>query len=157
MIKENVKVIVAAGLLAGTLDIAAAFIFYYAQTAKDPLNVLKFIASGVFGTAAFPPGTTMVFWGLLFHFSIALVFAFLFAAVYPFVKGFLKYWWAVGLLFGVVAWVVMNLIVVPLSRTPPMPLTVKSIFTGIVILILCIGWPLAYIFQKRQFVLQKHQ
>jgi hypothetical protein len=69
---------VVAGLIVGTLDILAAFIQYYISTQKNPLVVLKFIASGVFGKEAFSGGDVMLFWGLLFHFTIATCFAIFF-------------------------------------------------------------------------------
>ena len=59
-----------AGLIAGLLDISAAFIQYYSRTGRNPLAVLKFIASGVFGKAALTGGTEMILLGLVFHYII---------------------------------------------------------------------------------------
>ena len=70
------KVILVAGLVAGTLDILAAFVQTYINTRKGPDIVLKYIASGVFGRKeAFGGGDSMIIWGLLFHFIIAMAFA----------------------------------------------------------------------------------
>lgn len=54
MTKANL--ILRSGLLVGTLDITAASVQYYARTGKSPLNVLRFVASGVFGQAALSGG-----------------------------------------------------------------------------------------------------
>jgi len=54
-----------AGLLVGTLDILAALFHYYISTHKNPLNVFKYIASGVFGKKAFTSGSSMITWGVV--------------------------------------------------------------------------------------------
>ena len=48
--------IVLTGFIAGTLDITAACIQYYIRTGKGPANVLRYVASGVFGKEAFTGG-----------------------------------------------------------------------------------------------------
>jgi hypothetical protein len=45
--------IITAGAIVGTLDIVAAAIYFFQATGSNPLNVLKYVASGVFGMAAF--------------------------------------------------------------------------------------------------------
>ncbi len=46
--------IIKAGLMAGTLDILSAFIYYFIKTGdKNVFIVLKSIASGLFGKEAF--------------------------------------------------------------------------------------------------------
>ncbi len=79
-----------AGLLVGTLDILAALFHYYISTHKNPLNVFKYIASGVFGKKAFTSGSSMITWGVVFHCIIAIAFTLLFFFVYPAVIKFLK-------------------------------------------------------------------
>ena len=59
--------IIKAGLLVGTLDILAAFLNYYITTGnKDVFTVLRYIASAVFGRAAFAGGVNSVVAGLFF-------------------------------------------------------------------------------------------
>ena len=53
-------------LLAGTLDAAAAVVHYIIATGKNPLVIFPYIASGVFGKAAFSGESIMVFWGSCF-------------------------------------------------------------------------------------------
>src|SRR5690349_16960335 len=74
------------GLLAGTLDILAAFIHIYIKRGTSPVNILRGIASGAFGKDAFTGGWEMPLMGLLFHFIIAYSFTFLFFWVYPSIK-----------------------------------------------------------------------
>ncbi|HET9747648.1 MAG TPA: hypothetical protein VFP97_18150, partial [Chitinophagaceae bacterium] len=74
-----------AGLLAGALDIIAACIHAYLARGTQPQQVLRFIASGVFGKDA-ANGNMMIVWGLLFHFLIAISFTlcfFVLARLFP--------------------------------------------------------------------------
>lgn len=135
--------IIIAGLIVGTLDILAALIHYFAKTGKDPLIVLKFIASGVFGKSAFSGGPVLIFAGLTFHYLIAFLSTIFFFWVFPKVRNLVKNEILTGIIYAVFVWVVMNLIVVPLSNTPPQPFNLMNAFVGIIILIVCMGIPLA--------------
>ncbi len=75
--------IVQAGLLAGTLDISAACIHAYLLRGTTPVQVLRYVASGVWGTDAFQGGTGIALQGLLFHFIIAFGWTVLFFLAYP--------------------------------------------------------------------------
>lgn len=139
-----------AGLIAGLLDISAAFIQYYSRTGRNPLAVLKFIASGAFGRRALTGGSDMIVWGLVFHFLLALAFAGLFfwmAARLPLLR---KAWVGAGIAYGLAVWIVMNGAVVPLSRTPELPLDWPGALIGISILIACIGLPIAYLAKRAE-------
>ena len=69
------------GLLTGTLDGLAALILNYKISAA---TIFKFIASGMFGKAAFKGGAEMVVAGVVFHYLIALLFTGAFYLLYPF-------------------------------------------------------------------------
>ena len=67
------------GLLTGSLDALLAIII----NNKVPASVIfKFIASGVFGNAAFGPGNEMIYYGVLFHYFIAFTWTILFFVFY---------------------------------------------------------------------------
>lgn len=143
------KVILVAGLIAGALDIIAACTSFYINTGKDPQIVLKFIASGVFGgKAAFTGGQAMVAWGLLFHFIIATGFAAFFVLLYLKWKFLSKHIILSGLLYGLFAWIIMNRLVVPLSRTAPQPFDWSKAIISMLILMFMIGLPIALITKK---------
>ena len=133
-----------AGLIVGTLDILAAFIQYYISTKKNPLVVLKFIASGVFGKEAFEAGNIMIVWGLLFHLFIATCFSIFFFWLVAQVPIILRQKLITGILYGIFVWCVMQFLVLPLANTPKGPLNPQKALIAIVILIVCIGIPLAY-------------
>jgi len=142
------RTIITAGLIAGSLDILTACVQYYIKTGKDPVNVLNFVASGVFGKDALTGGTMYAVLGLLFHYLIAFAFTLFFFWVYPRWKAlsFNKYLTAVG--YGLFAWVIMTRIVLPLSQAPKIPFHIKPAMIAAAILICMIGLPLSLIIGK---------
>jgi uncharacterized membrane protein YagU involved in acid resistance len=91
----------------------------------------------------------MVILGIVLHLLIAMSFALFFYLIY-------ERWglsrlnpWLVGLIYGSFVWIVMNLVVVPLSRTPLVTLTGSRILTGWLILVAMIGLPLAFMARRR--------
>ena len=145
-VRQNPTLTVAkAGLLAGILDITAAFINYSVSTGKNPVRVLQFIASGVFGKAAFSGEATMALWGFLFHMLIAMVFAVLFFLVCLKISWLPENRWTAGIVYGIVVWSIMNLLVVPLSNTPPIPFHPAKALLAVGILMVCVGLPVSFI------------
>ncbi|MEZ5426732.1 MAG: hypothetical protein R2747_10730 [Pyrinomonadaceae bacterium] len=135
-----------AGLAAGTLDILAAFLVYSLIVANvPPTQILKSIASGVFGKQAFAGGAPMAVCGLFFHYIIALSWALLYFLIFPLIPFFKKQRIVSGLIYGVFVWVMMNLVVLPLSNVNQSPLRLKSALIGAIILMICIGLPISLI------------
>jgi hypothetical protein len=152
--REAIKIIVLTGLLAGCLDILAACIDYYIKTGKGPEGVLRFIASGVFGKEAFT-GTTMMMWlGLLFHFIIAFSLTIFFFIIYPKIRLLQLNIILTALIFGIVSWLITNLIIVPLSNTPSIPFKLLNALKAALILVITIGVPMSIIFKN---FYKKHQ
>lgn len=134
-----------AGLLVGTLDISAASLQSFIKTGKGPAGILKYVASGAFGNAAFSGGAGMIICGLLFHYIIALSFTFLFLLIFARLYSTLKSKLLIALLYGVFMWAFMKFIVVALSATPKFPFDWMNAIIGIAILIICISLPLSFI------------
>lgn len=144
MISAAAIAIVRTGLLAGSLDILAAFTNTYIVSGRGPGVVLKYIASGVWGSEAFAGGATMVVYGLLFHYLIAFGWTTLYFVCYPQLRrlqlpGFI----ISGIIYGVIVWAMMNYVILPLSNVPPPAISWKSAITGILIIIFAIGLPIA--------------
>jgi uncharacterized membrane protein YagU involved in acid resistance len=139
------NIILRAGLLAGTLDILAAILILAKGKA---VATLKFVASGVFGKAAFSGGAGMVLSGAVFHYFIATSFAAGYFLAYPSLPFLQKNKWLSGILYGVIVWTVMNLLVVPLSNAPQSPFAWDSALKNMAILIVCIGLPIAWLADK---------
>lgn len=143
--QRAIKAIFQAALLAGTLDGLAAVLKYMADTGKDPMNVFRFIASGVFGAKAFAGGTTMGLWGVFFHYLIATGWTVIFFVAYPRIKLLSNNNYIIGLSYGIFVWLIMNLVVLPLSKVPPLPMDMAKVIIGMVILMICIGLPISLI------------
>jgi uncharacterized membrane protein YagU involved in acid resistance len=147
---KNLSLILKAGLLVGTLDITAAFLNFYIQTGKNPTIVLKYIASAALGkTAAYDP-TLVILLGLLFHFIIVFAFTIFFSLVSDRLWLWFKNTYLIAILYGIFIWVIMNLLVVPNSLATKIPFTWQNSLLNCVILIICIGFPLSYLFFKNK-------
>lgn len=143
------------GLLVGTLDILTALIKYYLATDNNPLFIFKYITSGILGTDAFTGGTDIILIGLLLHYIIAMAFTMLFYLLYSRIPLLSKNKIITGILYGVFIWLVMNLVIVPLSNTPKSPFNFSHALQEMTILIVMIGLPLSFL--AHYFFHQKSQ
>jgi hypothetical protein len=132
------------GFLVGWLDIIAAFINTWFPYHVGPIVVLRFIASGLLGRAAFGGGKEMAVYGLIIHFLIAYTFTIFFFMVYPRMKILAKNWILTGVVYGILIWIVMNLIVVPITLIPKGHFQPAQVAIGMGILVFMIGLPLSY-------------
>ncbi|GAB2955958.1 hypothetical protein GCM10027048_22550 [Hymenobacter coalescens] len=139
-----------AGLLAGTLDISAAVLVFAGLLHKaSALQVLQSVASGLLGPAAYRGGMGTALLGLGLHYLIATAWAALYAATARAVPALRQHWVLCGVLYGAVVWSVMNLVVVPLSRARPAPLTFSGVLINFGILVLMVGLPIAAVTARR--------
>lgn len=148
--------IIKAGVIVGTLDILSAFIHYFNKTGKtDFYSILKFIASGIFGKEAFNGGNMMILSGLILHYVIAFAFTIFFFWLFPKTTFFSTNKILTGIIFGIFVWLVMNLVVVPLSNIGHRPFTMVNAIINVIILIVCIGIPLSFMansFYKKEYL-----
>ncbi|HUP14175.1 MAG TPA: hypothetical protein VM187_18265 [Niastella sp.] len=146
--KPLLKTIAWVGLLVGSLDIFSACLQAYLARGISPETVLRFIASGAFGKPAFTGGWEMPLTGLLFHYLIAYSFTTLFFLLYPSIKLMSKSIVLTAIAYGILIFLVMNLLVLPLTRITraPIQLYKAAIATGI--LIVAIGLPLSIFARK---------
>jgi hypothetical protein len=134
-----------AWLLAGTLDISAAAIYYPLASGVKVTTLLQGIASGVLGDKAFAGGLETAMLGLALHYLIALIWTLVFLLVFRSVKGRFTNLFLIGMAYGIVVWFVMNMIVLPLSNVRQGPFNLPQAIVGAVILMFCIGLPIAMI------------
>jgi hypothetical protein len=144
------KVIAGATLLVGTLDISDALIFYGLRGVA-PIRIFQGIACGVLGRASFSYGIRSALLGFALHYFIAGTFTAIFLLAcrsLPLARRPLLY----GSLYGILIYIVMNYVVLPLSKVGPRPLLPPLIplINGVAALVFCIGIPLALI--ARRFV-----
>ena len=96
-------------LLCGVLDIAAACVHAWIQAGRTPAQVLRGVASALWGAAAAGGGTGMAAAGLAMHFTVALTATLVFYALSRRIA-FLRTapLWIVGPLYGVIVFCAMN-------------------------------------------------
>jgi hypothetical protein len=129
--------IFAAGLLAGVLDITAAFVTWAPQ-GVPPVRILQGIASGLLGLQAFKEGIQTAVLGGALHFLIAFSAAAVFMMRRPILS---------GALYGVCVYLVMYWIVMPLSRFHPAQTITRSII-AIVTHMICVGLPISLMVRR---------
>lgn len=144
----KLKTILLTGLLVGTLDGVAAILLYLIKGGNKVEIVFKFIASGVFGKAAFSGGAEMMLFGIVFHYIIATGWTLLFFLLYPKILPSWKNKYLSGILYGIFVWLMMNKVVVPLSNTPSINQSLSGNIVGILIIIIAVGLPVSIIYHK---------
>lgn len=134
-----------AWLIAGTLDITAASVYYPIAYKFRLIPLYQNIASGVFGVKAFAGGAGMAALGLLFHYFIALSWTVFFFVIFPKLTILSRNRFVTGMGYGIFVWLVMNLVVVPLSRVDRQPFVTGQVITSVAFLMFCVGLPLSII------------
>lgn len=137
--------ILLAGSIAGVLDILAAFAIH---SAAPPGVILQSIASGLLGPAAFRGGVSTAALGLLLHFVIATTVAALYFSAARVVGALVRRPVLSGAAYGVAVYLVMNTIVLPLSRLNMRPQSRFVIFWTVVAHIVCVGVPIALVARR---------
>jgi hypothetical protein len=142
------RTIVTAWLLAGTLDITVASI-YFPLAGKFRLILLyQGIASGVLGARAFAGGMQSAILGLLLHYLIALIWTVFFFFVYPKMKFLSVNRTATAVGYAVFVSCVMTFVVLPLSNVHHYPVKAEPFLISTVILMFTIGLPITTVVRK---------
>jgi hypothetical protein len=136
--------ILLAGVSAGALDGIAAIIDFLIETGRNPLIIFVYIASGLFGSRAYVDQHLMAVFGLLLHFLIAVIFSAFYFLVYPKLNFLHKNRVVSAVVYGVFVWIIMNLVVVPISIPHPFSFHPVKVLLATAILIICIGIPISF-------------
>ena len=134
------KSLVYGGLVAGTIDIGAASLI----NTINPLVILQAIASGLLGRAAFQGGAGVMVLGLLLQWGMSILIAAFFTIAANKWPSLARRWILWGTLFGVVVFIVMNYVVVPLSAASHKWTHPLSWFIENGIAMLVFGWIVAF-------------
>lgn len=136
------------GLIAGTLDILAAFVNSGLRGAS-PTRVLQAIASGLLGAGSFKGGFATAALGLVLHFFIATTATAIYYAASRRLKALVDQPIVCGLAYGIPVYMMMNLIVLPLSAVPfKPPHTLDAVAIAALILMFCVGLPIALVVRR---------
>jgi hypothetical protein len=144
--------IITGWLLCGVLDIAAACLQSWIQAGRAPSDVLRGVASALWGAAAMTGGFGMAAIGLGMHFTVALTATLIFHALsrrFPVLRT--APLWAVGPVYGTVVFCAMN------YGTLPALSWLRSLYLGtaprwpgsmgwpqLLIHMACVGMPIAW-------------
>ena len=142
--------IAVAALIVGTLDYTAAITNYLIGGGKEPIKIAWYIASSLLGReTAYAGGYATAAVGILVHYLIATGWTVLFFLAYPRVALLRGNEIAVGVAYGLFVWLMMNRVLVPLTRIKTGPFTFNqgaAIQAGI--LVVCIGLPIALLARR---------
>jgi uncharacterized membrane protein YagU involved in acid resistance len=111
---KGLRPILAGGLVAGTVDIGAAALI----NRVSPVLIAHYIASGVLGRASFSLGAPAACLGVILQWAMSVAIAAIYWCVTAARPRLRARWWLGGLLAGVVIFLVMNFLVMPLSAAP---------------------------------------
>lgn len=141
-----VRTTLLATLAAGTLDILAAIVTNLQVSAQV---VLQSVAGGWLGPATYRGGWPTAALGLASHYGVMLGIAAVYVAAAAQLPVLRRQWFPAGVIYGLAVWLAMSFVVVPLSAStlsPPDSLT--AAWKPIVIHILCVGLPIAWIARR---------
>ena len=140
------KPIALATLVAGALDILFATILTL-HFGRAPGNMLRYVASGPFPQAT-EWETAGAALGLIVHFTLMAIMATAFVLAARRFPDLLQSPLKWGLVYGLLTYVVMNWIVVPLRFDVPLPPKPLSIATQLIAHLFLVGLPIAWITAK---------
>src|SRR5918997_4290552 len=107
--------ILGGGLVVGLLDGLFALVFYGLVLGVKPLRIFQSVAAGVLGRASFEGGTRTFALGVLLHFAVATCIAAVYYAASLKLPVLIRRAVPCGLIYGMLAYLGMNYVVIPLS------------------------------------------
>ena len=144
--RSILKPILIATLVCGTLDILLAVILTLWR-GREPAAMLRYVASGPFPPAS-DWGAAGSVLGLAVHFTLMAIMVAVFVIAARQIPALTDSPWLWGLVYGLITYVAMNLIVVPLRFPAAWPPKALSVGTQLFAHILLVGWPTAFIARR---------
>jgi hypothetical protein len=135
------RAVLQGGLLAGVLDIVAAFVVYGFR-GTTPIRILQSIASGLLGAEAFEGGLATATLGGLLHFFIACGWAVVYYGASRRLRVLSSRPVPSGMAYGAAVYLMMNLVVLPLSAFPKRPFAFDVVI--LMVHMFCVGLPIAF-------------
>jgi hypothetical protein len=141
------RAIVIGTLIVGTLDALDAIVVFGLHSGATPGGIFRTIASGVLGSRAATGGPPAAILGFFLHYTVALGIVTTYVGVSHWLLPVLtRRPFVYGPLYGVVAFFVMNLVVIPLSAIGATPhFTIFATTNGLLIHAFGVGLPTALI------------
>jgi hypothetical protein len=141
--------IVFGGLAVGILDGLFAFTFYGLILGFKPLRIFQGVAAGLLGSESFSGGVKTFLLGLFLHFVVATCIAAIYYLASVKLPFLVHHAVVSGLIYGMIAYLVMKFVVTPLSAIGPRPMPRLSIFlTEILGHAFLVGLPIALLARR---------
>jgi uncharacterized membrane protein YagU involved in acid resistance len=102
------------GFIAGSLDVGSAALINW----LSPVVILHAIASGLLGKESFQDGAPAAILGLFLQWGMSLIIAAIYVLASLRLGWMNRRWAASGIAYGVLVYIVMTYLVVPLSAAP---------------------------------------
>jgi hypothetical protein len=117
--RSPIRYVLLGGLALGTLDLAFAMSYWGISRGVSPVRVLQSVSRGVLGTASFQGGAGTAVLGAVLHYFIATCMVLAYYLVSRGAPALTRRPIAYGLPYGLLLFLIMNLVVLPLSAAGP--------------------------------------
>lgn len=146
-LSPTARAVLTGTLVVGVLDGLDAIVFF-AWRGVSADRVFQGIASGLLGRASFSGGLRTALLGLALHFFIAFGVVTVYALASRRLGVLVRRPVLCGLVYGVLVWLVMNRVVIPLSALTPGPRHWIGIVNGVLAHLFLVGLPTALIVSR---------
>ncbi len=136
------------GLVVGILDGLFAFIFYGLIWGVKPLRIFQSVAAGLLGQAAFEGGIQTFLLGLLLHFVVATCIAAVYYLASLKLPVLLHHAVVCGLIYGLLAYLGMNHVIIPLSAIGARPFSFRLFLPAFIAHAVLVGLPIALLARR---------
>lgn len=136
------------GLVVGILDGLFALIFYGLILGAKPIRIFQSVASGVLGQASFEGGVKTFGLGILLHFIVATCIAAVYYLASLKLPVLIRHPVSSGLIYGMIAYLGMNYVVIPLSAIGSRPFSLRLFLPAFIGHALLVGLPIALLAQR---------
>ncbi|MEP6903688.1 MAG: hypothetical protein ABJA66_18340 [Actinomycetota bacterium] len=141
----GLKTILCGGLTVGILDGLFALVYYGLILGAETTRIFQSVAAGLLGKDSFEGGTPTFLLGILLHFVVAICIAAVYWIASLKLQFLIRRAVVCGLIYGMIAYLVMNYVVIPLSNTVSGKFSLMNFTVAIIGQALLVGLPIALI------------
>jgi hypothetical protein len=139
------ETIVYGGLAIGILDGLFAFVFYGLILGAKPIRIFQSVAVGLLGRSSYDGGLGTFAFGLLLHFIVSGCIATIYYFAALKLPILIRHAVVAGLGYGMIAYLGMNYLIIPLSRIGLRPFSFRLFLPAFIGHAFLVGLPVALI------------
>ena len=136
------------GLVVAILDGLFALTFYGLILGIKPMRIFQSVASGLLGKASYEGGTQTFLLGILLHFIVALCIAAVYYLASLRLPVLLHRAVVCGLMYGMLAYLGMNYVIIPLSAIGFRPFSFRLFLPAFIGHAFLVGLPIALLARR---------